>query len=421
MAKASDLLSITSRVEVPFVVATIAGVEIGQFQQTKITKRDRYNYQYVDRTYPNLVKSLNVVKNANGVVNNYTLSLVYAVTEKDDPNFIEKLISKAKTDRKILFSYGDYNLPNFIYKQQEALITDVTSTMDINNHTINYAIKAVSNTYKASAGKYDFASTRRKGSDVIKDLLFSTTYQLNELFPGMSSLNMINKCGFIASDDVPVLIEAKQSISVIEYLKYVVSCMRWSGDRGTGTTAIYKIAVFDDIKSEYGGAYFKVVRFCTSDETIDTEDMDYMNLDIGYPDKNAVISFNITDSQNYALLYDYNAELSERSYQYRIDDEGNVDYSKINSAMKDDQLDKVTEAEKTWWSKMTSYPVNAKLVVRGLIRNVELLSMIRLNVLFYGKRHISSGVYAVNGQTDQVDENGFRTTLTLIRVGGSEL
>ena len=421
MAKAADLLSITSRVEVPFIVAKIADMTLGQFQQSKMGSKDKFNHQYINVSYPNFIKTLTVDKNANGMVNNYTLTLTYAVTEKDDPNLIEKLLSKAKTDRKIIFSYGDYTLPNFIFKEEEAIITDVTNDMDINNHTLTYVIKAVSNSYVASAGKYSFAAVRMKGSDRIKQLLFNTEYQLTSLFPGMQSMNMVEKVGFIASDDSAVLIEAKDNISIIEYIKYVVSCMRWAQDTSNRKTSIYKIAVYDDILSEFGGAYFKVVRYRTNTEVIDTEDMDYMNLDIGYPDKNAVISFKVTDSQNYAMLYEYNESLEAPQYQYRIKSDGSVDYQKSSRVMTDNDLDKVTEAERTWWTKMTSYPVNAKLVVRGLIRNVELLSMIRINVLFYGKKHIHSGIYAVNSHQDTVDENGFRTTLTLIRVGGATL
>lgn len=421
MAKASDLLSITSRVEVPFIIASLGGMELGQFQASKITDKDRYNHQYLDVRYPNFVKSLNVIKNANGLVNNYTLTLIYAVRESDDPNLIEKLLSKAKNDRKILFSYGDFNLPNFIFRKEEALITDVTNDMDINNHTLTYVIKAVSNSYKATATKYDFSAVRMKGSDRLKQLLFETKYNLTSLFPGMRSLKLVNKIGFIESDDAVVQIEAKQNVTVIDYIKYVVSCMRWANDSSDRKTSVYKIAVYDDIMSEFGGAYFKVVRYRTNTEVIDSEDLDYMNIDIGYPDKNAVISFKVTDSQNYALLYDYNEELQDDSYRYTINSDGSVNYANTNKLMVDGSLNRVTEAEKTWWAKMTSYPVNAKLVLRGLVKNVELLSMIRINVLFYGKKHIHSGIYAINGHTDTVDDSGFRTTLTLIRVGGATL
>ena len=197
--------------------------------------------------------------------------------------------------------------------------------------------------------------------------------------------------------------------------------MRWSGDTGINKTSIYKIAVYDDLLSEYGGAYFKVVRYRNSSEVIDSEDLDYLNVDIGYPDKNSIVSFKVTDSASYALLYDYNENLSASQVSYRIGSDGKPDYSHSSIIMEDHELHKVTEAEKTWWAKMTSYPVNAKLVIRGLIRNVELLSMIRVNVLFYGKKHVHSGIYAVNSQIDTVDENGFKTTLTLIRVGGVDL
>lgn len=419
MAKRADLLSLTSRVEVPFIIAKMGGMTLGMYSKSKIHKDNRYDHQYINVSYPNFIKSLNVTKNANGLVNTYKLSLIYAVTEKDDPNLIEKLLSKTKTDRKITFSYGDFNIPNFIFKEEEAIITNVTNDMDINNHTLTYNITAVSNSYLASAGKYSFGSVRMKGSDRIKQILFNTTYQLYSLFPGMKNLNFVNKAGFIASDDAVIQIEAKDNITVLDYLKYVVSCMRWSGDTGVMKTAVYKIATYDDIMSEYGGSYFKVTRYMSNSEVIDSEDLDYMNLDIGYPDKNAVISFRVTDNENYALYYDYNESLNATQCQYRIGSDGSIDYSSSNVLMTDNELDRVTEADKSWWAKMTSYPVNAKLVVRGLVKNAQLMSMIRLNVLFYGKKHIHSGIYAINSQIDTVDESGFRSTLTLIRVGGA--
>ena len=41
-----------------------------------------------------------------------------------------------------------------------------------------------------------------------------------------------------------------------------------------------------------------------------------------------------------------------------------------------------------------------------------------MNVYFYGSKHISSGLYVVTKQVDNVDSSGYKTTLTLMRVGG---
>ena len=45
------------------------------------------------------------------------------------------------------------------------------------------------------------------------------------------------------------------------------------------------------------------------------------------------------------------------------------------------------------------------------------MTHIRLNVYFYGRKHISSGLYIVTKQVDNISTSGFRTTLSLLRVG----
>jgi hypothetical protein len=44
------------------------------------------------------------------------------------------------------------------------------------------------------------------------------------------------------------------------------------------------------------------------------------------------------------------------------------------------------------------------------------MTHVKLNVYFFGKKHIASGLYIITKQVDQVDTSGFRTTLTLTRV-----
>ena len=46
------------------------------------------------------------------------------------------------------------------------------------------------------------------------------------------------------------------------------------------------------------------------------------------------------------------------------------------------------------------------------------MSYIRVNVYYYGRKHISSGVYVVTKQEDNVSTNGYFTTLSLLRVKG---
>jgi len=132
--------------------------------------------------------------------------------------------------------------------------------------------------------------------------------------------------------------------------------------------------------------------------------------------KDAIVSFNIDDNQTYSILYNYSNQIKQANYVYRINDAGEIisEYSPTISSS-GDQL-KTTEADKSWWTKVTQYPVSATLVIKGLLRPAILMSYIQLNILFYGRKHINSGAYIITKQTDQIDETGYRTTLKLTRV-----
>lgn len=66
---------------------------------------------------------------------------------------------------------------------------------------------------------------------------------------------------------------------------------------------------------------------------------------------------------------------------------------------------------------MTSFPVTATLTMRGLLKPSFLTNYIKINVVFYGQKHITSGLYAITEQNDVLSGNGFRTTFSLVRVG----
>ena len=48
------------------------------------------------------------------------------------------------------------------------------------------------------------------------------------------------------------------------------------------------------------------------------------------------------------------------------------------------------------------------------------MSYVKLNMFYFGKKHISSGLYVISKQVDTIDESGFKTTLSLIRVAGDD-
>lgn len=77
------LLTGASLVQAPFIVVEIAGISFGKYIRDK--------GQVV---YPNYLQSLQVQK-VNGALNTYTISLVYAIKQGDDPNLIDKVLSRA--------------------------------------------------------------------------------------------------------------------------------------------------------------------------------------------------------------------------------------------------------------------------------------------------------------------------------------
>lgn len=66
---------------------------------------------------------------------------------------------------------------------------------------------------------------------------------------------------------------------------------------------------------------------------------------------------------------------------------------------------------------MTQYPISCSVTLKGLLRPAILLTYVKLNVYFYGKKHIASGLYIVTRESDYIDESGSKTTLKLTRIG----
>ena len=66
---------------------------------------------------------------------------------------------------------------------------------------------------------------------------------------------------------------------------------------------------------------------------------------------------------------------------------------------------------------MVGFPITATLTMKGLLRPAFLTNYIKINVVFYGQKHITSGLYAITEQVDTLNGSGFRTSFSLIRVG----
>ena len=130
-------------------------------------------------------------------------------------------------------------------------------------------------------------------------------------------------------------------------------------------------------------------------------------------------SFSIQNNENYSIYYDYQGKLNQNSYVRRLNSSGNWEdvYAPAISS-KNEQF--LTRPEDTsWWTKITKYPISATITIQGLLRPASLMSYVRLNVIFPGgHKHISSGLYIITKQVDQIDDNGYKTTLSLTKIDG---
>ena len=185
----ASLLSTPTLVEAPFIIAKIGKYTFGNYSKKGSLNRVGGS---LNVTYPNYLKSISIDK-LNGTINQYTLTLVYQITQYDDPNLLEKVFSSISKNWKITLSYGDYNSPSFIYKEEEALITDIRSNVDFKNQCITYTLKCVSTAFGAYASKYTFNATYDKPSDIIKRVLKNKQYGLQDIFKGMLKDDDINQ------------------------------------------------------------------------------------------------------------------------------------------------------------------------------------------------------------------------------------
>ena len=184
-----SLFSSTTQVEIPFIMVTI-----GEYMFGVIDRKIAQDGKYIIRDkniFPNYIKSLTVQK-LNGQLNTYTLQIIYTVQKDDDPNFFEKVFSSVSSTREIKFSYGDLSLSNYIYKEEEAIITDISSGVDFRTSSLSYIIKCTSKALKLNAGTYPFGGITAKPSDEIKRLLNNTKYGLTDIFTGMQNSLMID-------------------------------------------------------------------------------------------------------------------------------------------------------------------------------------------------------------------------------------
>lgn len=407
----SNLLVYPSLVESPFII-----IKIGEYTFGSVSTQNGSGLYKVQ--YPNFMTSM-TVKKINGAVNTYTIQMVYQISAGDDPNFMDKVFSSVGYGN-IKISYGDWSSPTFVYKEETALITNVQERVNFAQSRIDYTISCTGTVFSTMGNNYNFPATTAQPSQVIIDLIRKRSYGLLEAFPGMTNSTKILSNHLIASDDKKVYIHAKNNTNIVDYINYLTSCMIPNNNSDELSSANYFMTICDDPFNEYGGTYFKVTKVSSSTAFINGEDV--YEVDIGYPDKNFVTNFQISDDQAYSLLYKYSQKPGTSSYAYRIDNEGNMVTVESPSITSANPYFLQSAEDESWWSKMTQFPISASLTVKGLLRPSMLMTHIRIRSTFFGQKFArASGLYIITGQEDSISGSGYKTTLSLMRIGGDTI
>lgn len=408
----ANLTVVPTLVESPFIILEIGGHTFGNAVKTKRRSSTGISYQV---EYPNYMDSLSVVK-VDGKINTYTVRIVYPITKNNDPNFFDKLLGSVSKTRKAKISYGDWMSPTYTYKDEEFIISSVKTNVDTTSSKITYTITGVGTGFEATINKTNHGAKTDKPSNVIKSLLRDKSSGLLDVFTGMRNMSQVEQNQWIANTDgVVVIPDPQQMLSPFEYVSYLVQSMV----NPANATAMYGVVVCDDVNNLYGGPYFKIVEYSGNVGQVNT--LDTYEVNIGYPDDNLVVSFNLNDNSEYSLLYEYSNEIENaNTYYYYIDTHGELQRQFAPVYARSDVLLKPTAQDEAWFRKMSSHPITATLVLKGLIRPAVLMSYLRVNVYFYGQKHTSSGLYVITKQTDSINTQGYKTTLELLRLSGDE-
>ena len=415
----TSLLSSQARIQVPWVKVTIGDYTFGIFDdQTKSWGNNQANFfNSYSVQYPQYIESLEVTK-INGQVNRYTLRIKYPVTQFDDPNFFEKVFSSVSRTRKIIFTYGDAETPSYVYKDEEAIITLVRQTFNIQGSAISYEVSAVSSAALTTDGSITkpAPSETVKPSDEIKKL-FKSNKSLQDTFTGMSASALDS---LIAGDDMAVKLESKQNISALDYISYLTGCMVPAGSGNSISKDVYAMTIYDDSITSankslsQNGPYFQVSKVSTA-----ADHPEAYELDIGINTTTIVRSFQIEKNENYSIYYEYQNLAHPEKYSRRLNDEGLWEDVFAPTSMMRPGGFEVGPSDQVWWTKATQFPINATVQIQGLLRPATLMQYVRLNVIFPGgNKHLSSGLYIVTRQVDNIGPNGYATTLGLTRIKG---
>lgn len=408
-----SLLVFPTLVEAPFIIVKIGNYTFGNY--TRVGPQQGFNTS-VKVTYPNFLDSMTVTK-INGLVNTYVINMVYGIQKGDDPNLLEKVFSGISGTRKITVSYGDWNSPSFVYKEEEAIVTGITSNTDFSTSQIRYQIKCTSTTLNLKANRYNFPARVAKPSTIIKQLLNNKAYGLTDVFYGMKDTAGVDRMNLILSNDKVVKIEAKRKIDVLDYLNYLVGCMTSVSNvsnKGLKTSR-YHLKIVDDFSNELKGPYFQIVEVSVGESVTD---IDTYEVDVGFPNEDLVMSFTVNTDNLWSVLYKTSEQLTTSNYVYKLNDDGNIETQYSPNVTTSPFYQYSTQYDTEWWSQVTQFPISATLTIKGLIRPAILMNYVKINAYFYGQKHLSSGLYIITKQVDSISASGYRTTLSLTRIPG---
>lgn len=414
--KATSLLSYPTLVESPFIILKIGDYTFGSY--TAQGSFERQNAKSKVR-YPDYMTGINITK-VNGSVNQYVISMVYQITPGDDPNRLDRIFSSVGYGT-IYITYGDWAAPTFVYKEEEAIITKLSSNVDFASSRITYTLYCTSNAVNLMGTSSNYPARHAKPSDLIFELLYTNKNSgLLDVFYGMKNKQAVIARNLIPTNDKAVDIPAKEDMDTLSYINFLVTYMSSNTNTGKGPIkdSSYYLSIVDDTYGELGGPYFQITQVKSSTGTFNS--VDTYEVDIGYPGENLVTRFQLVDDQSWALLYNYSSNVHEQDYVYRLDNDGYMitEYSKNLSTS--NKYHTTTEAQRSWWTDMTQFPVRAEMEIKGLVRPTMLMTYVRVNAFFYGQRHVSSGLYIITKQQDKIDSTGYRTILSLTRIAGDE-
>ena len=378
MAKAANLVSIPTLVQSPFIIANIGGVTFGTFSG---------NYR-TNATYPNYMESMSVTK-VNGTVNTYTLNFHYQVATGQDPNLLDKIFSRATKDRRIILQYGDWMAPNYIYKEEQCIITNVTTRLNMSSSSLDYTLQCTSDAIGLNSTQFNFPARNAKPSDVILQLLSNSKYGLKDVFTGMRNKNVVLSKNLIASNDKKVQLLPQNNTTILNYLNYLVGCMvdNKTPEENKLSTSKYFLTINDDYTNDLGGTYFKVSEVSANAAVYNATDT--YELDINYPGDNFVTEFSLNNDQSWAILYEYAGDVKQEEYTYNIRDDGTIETLSSPSLLTSSLTNAKSAYKTQWWSYMTEFPITATLTLKGLTRPSMLMTYVKLNVWFAGgQKHI---------------------------------